>query len=66
VTPVQGTLSSVLKNTGLSIDDFPLGDQPDVLAFVPIGSEEDIIVFARGLALCGLMHLGYILLLKRS
>lgn len=49
VIPVQGTLSSVLKNTGLSIDDFPLGDQPDVLAFVPVGSEQNVIVFARGL-----------------
>ncbi|MHC4132435.1 MAG: BsuPI-related putative proteinase inhibitor [Planctomycetota bacterium] len=47
VRPLQGTLSSVLTDTPFTVEDFPLGDQPDVLALVPIGSQENIVVFAR-------------------
>ncbi|MHC4501197.1 MAG: right-handed parallel beta-helix repeat-containing protein, partial [Planctomycetota bacterium] len=33
VTAVRGTLSDVLKSTSFTVEDFPLGDQDDVIAF---------------------------------
>lgn len=48
VIPRRGDLGSVLEGTGLTVDDFPLGDHPDVLAFVTEDGS-DVIVFARDL-----------------
>jgi len=47
VTALQGSLRSVLEDTPYTVDNFPLGDQPDVLAFV--GQGGGLIVFGRGL-----------------
>jgi len=46
VIPRRGGLGSVLEDTGLTVDDFPLGDHPDVLAFVTEDGST-IIVFGR-------------------
>jgi hypothetical protein len=47
--PLQGTLSSVLENTGYTVSDFPLGDRQDVLAFVPVSAPQNVVVFGRSL-----------------
>ncbi len=44
----QGPLNSVLGGTGFSVEDFPLGDRPDVICFISQGGEH-VIVFARDL-----------------
>jgi parallel beta-helix repeat protein len=44
----RGDLTSVLEGTGFVVEDFPLGYQSDVIAFISLDGEH-VIVFARGL-----------------
>ncbi|HUW20359.1 MAG TPA: choice-of-anchor Q domain-containing protein [Sedimentisphaerales bacterium] len=44
----RGDLASVLEGTGFAVEDFPLGYQSDVIAFISLDGEH-VIVFARGL-----------------
>jgi hypothetical protein len=48
VMAVRGTLNNILKSTSFTVEDFPLGDQDDVIAFLG-PYEDDLTVFARGL-----------------
>jgi hypothetical protein len=48
VMAVRGTLSDVLRSTSFTVEDFPLGDQDDVIAFLG-PYEYGLTVFARGL-----------------